>query len=76
MTLVAEHQTPGTDTPAPPILGPIPELTPSFVREQLDGGTGSEQSTLTRPLVPVGQLRTFNRRPLGVNLLRTRASTH
>src|SRR5215469_6447128 len=33
--------------------------TPLFVREQLDGGTGSEQWEATRPQVPRGQLLGF-----------------
>lgn len=41
------------------MLGPIPQLTSSSVREQLDGGTGSEQLQLARPCVPEEQLPTF-----------------
>lgn len=41
------------------MLGPIPQLASSFVAEQLDGGTGSEQPQPTRPQVPEEQLRKF-----------------
>jgi hypothetical protein len=43
------------------MLGPIPQLTSSFVAGQLDGGTGSEQPQHARPYVPEEQLPTFTR---------------
>jgi len=43
------------------MLSPISQLTSSLVREQLDGGTGSEQPWHTRPEVPEEQLRRFTR---------------
>ena len=46
-------------TPAPPMLGPDPQVTHSSVRPQLDVGTGSKQPGDTRPQVPVGQLLRF-----------------
>ena len=41
------------------MLGPIPQLTSSFVSGQLDGGTGSEQPQYARPYVPEEQLLRF-----------------
>src|SRR6516162_1140244 len=51
-------------TPAPPKHGAVLQETPLFVREQLDGGTGSEQCAAARPQVPVEQLPTFLRQRL------------
>ena len=49
------------------MLRPSPQLTRSFVREQLDGGTGSEQPWRTRPPVLEEQLRRFADDERGIN---------